>query len=227
MKQSIFTLAVLIAACGGSGQEYVTGAASSALGAAGNESRCATCHSTDGTQAGFAGNSLADIAYHSSFKGGGAQTLLAAANACITGWMGGQALNDGDEEWMLLQSYLRSISEPTKTAPNALAPEVLANEAEYTAAYSGGDAAKGAASYSASCGKCHEQGLVVGTSAALATSALKALSVGRIAQKVRTSGPPPSGSGDTADSTPGPMPFFEPKDLSAEQLKDIVAYLKQ
>ena len=49
---------------------------------------------------------------------------------------------------------------------------------------------------------------------------------GRIAQKVRTSGPPPSGMMDAMDSTPGPMPFFEPSDLSDDDLSNIIAYIK-
>ena len=51
------------------------------------------------------------------------------------------------------------------------------------------------------------------------------LSIGRIAQQVRTSGPPPSGMNDATDSTPGPMPFFEPSELPASDLADIVAFL--
>jgi mono/diheme cytochrome c family protein len=228
MQRSIAIIAVLAAACGaGSGQEYVTSSASSALGAAGNEAKCATCHSTDGTQLGFAGNTLKDIAYHSSYKGGGAPNLLAAANACITGWMGGTALKDGDAEWLMLRSYLQSISDTSKTTPNELAPEVLADEAAYTAAYGGGTAAAGQAKFATYCGKCHDSALVVGKSPAPPKAALKALTIGRIAQQVRTSGPPPSGSGDTADRTPGPMPFFEPKDLSAQDLKDIIAFVRE
>src|SRR5438132_1148077 len=107
MKHVIISLAALAAACAGNGQEYVTGSASAALGAAGNQAMCSTCHSTDGTQAGFAGNTLKDIAYHASYKGGGAPNLLAGANACITGWMGGKALKESDGEWMMLHSYLQ------------------------------------------------------------------------------------------------------------------------
>ena len=40
---------------------------------------------------------------------------------------------------------------------------------------------------------------------------------GRIAQQVRTSGPPPSGMMDATDSTPGPMPLFEPDELTPAQ----------
>jgi len=54
---------------------------------------------------------------------------------------------------------------------------------------------------------------------------LKTKTIGRIAQQVRTSGPPPSGTGDAMDLTPGPMPFFEPDELSAQDLEDIIAYV--
>jgi hypothetical protein len=56
---------------------------------------------------------------------------------------------------------------------------------------------------------------------------LKTKTIGRIAQKVRTSGPPPSGRKDAMDTTPGPMTFFEISDLSVADLKDIIAFIKQ
>ncbi|MCA9547292.1 MAG: c-type cytochrome, partial [Myxococcales bacterium] len=159
-------------------------------------------------------------------KGGGAPDLLAATNACVTGWMGGAALTADSAEWTALEGYLQSISDEAVTAPNALAPEVLADEAAYEAAYAGGDAAAGEAKYNAVCGVCHNSALKVGPTAAYPTAALRGYTAGRIAQKVRTSGPPPSGMNDAADSTPGPMPFFEPDELSSEDLADIIAYLK-
>ncbi|MCB9552230.1 MAG: hypothetical protein H6705_10170 [Myxococcales bacterium] len=80
----------------GAGQQtanlYFDGEESAALGADGNEARCATCHSNDGTRRGFSGATMQDIAFRTSFKGGDAPDLLAATNACVTGWMGGEAL---------------------------------------------------------------------------------------------------------------------------------------
>jgi hypothetical protein len=73
---------------------------------------------------------------------------------------------------------------------------------------------------------CHDDGLTVNTSIAPIKSAISIYSVGRIAQQVRTSGPPPSGALDAGDSTPGPMPFFELKDLPQQDLADIIAYIK-
>lgn len=213
-------------ASGPDGMALYNGEASAALGAAGNEAKCSTCHSNDGTEAGFSGSSMMDIAYRERFKGGGAPDLLAATNACVTGWMGGAALTADSAEWMALEGYLQSISDEAVTAANDLAPEVLADEAAYEAAYAGGDAAAGEAKFNAVCGVCHNSGLTVGPTAAYAEDVLSAYTVGRIAQKVRTSGPPPSGSADAADSTPGPMPFFEPDELSSEDLADIIAYLK-
>jgi len=213
--------------CSGANGDYVTGASSSGLGAKSNQAKCATCHSQDGTAANFSGSTFKDIAYHSAYKGGDAKTTLDAANACVTGWMGGTALKDGDPAWTSMQSYLKSISDPSKTAPNPLAPEVLADVNAYDAAYQGGNASAGAAKYTAVCGKCHDSGLVIGSVAALSKAALKNFSVGRIAQQVRTSGPPPSGTNDKTDSTPGPMPFFQPSFLSAQDLKDIIAYVRQ
>ena len=206
-------------------EEYYNAEASARLGSATNESTCATCHSNDGAQAGFSGNTFQDIAYLTSYKGGGAPTLLDGSNACITGWMGGTALTEADEEWTMLKEYMESISDPGVTTPNALVPEVLADEAAYEAAYAGGDAAAGEMAYATSCGRCHAGNVVVGSATSPSTTGLGVYSVGRIAQQVRTSGPPPSGTADANDSTPGPMPFFEEKDLSTQDLADIAAYL--
>lgn len=208
------------------GRAYFDGEESAALGAAGNESRCSTCHSNDGTLAGFSGKSMQDIAFKTAYKGGEAPDLLAGVNACVTGWMGGEALTGEDERYVALTGYFESISDPASTTPNPIAPEVLADEAAYELAYAGGDAAAGAAKYAANCAVCHDAALVIGTTPAYAKAALGGFSIGRIAQKVRTAGPPPSGTMDASDTTPGPMPFFEPEELSAEDLADIIAHLK-
>jgi mono/diheme cytochrome c family protein len=203
---------------------YYKTKASSSLGAAGNEATCATCHSIDGTQVGFSGNTLKDIAFHTSFKGGSAKTLLDGANACVAGWMGGKALVATDARWVALKTTLESVSSKSQTAPNVVAPEVLENEAEYETAYAAGDAKAGVAKYTQSCASCHASGLNVG--GRTAPTSLKSYSIGRIAQQVRTSGPPPSGKADKTDTTPGPMPFFEVKDLAVQDLKDIIAFIK-
>lgn len=206
-------------------QAYYDGPESVALGASSNQARCSTCHSNDGTQDGISGNSFKDIAYHTSFKGGEAD-LLGGVNACVVGWMGGAALAQDDAAFVGLKAYMESISDPAATDANAIAPEVLADEAAYEAAYAGGDPAAGATKYAKACAVCHDNGLVVGSTGAYPKATLAGYTVGRIAQKVRTAGPPPSGTADAADSTPGPMPFFEPKDLAAADLADIIAHLK-
>ncbi len=206
--------------------EYFDGEMSAALGADGNQARCSTCHSADGSLAGFSGQSAQDSAYKDSYKGGDAPDLISAVNACVTGWMGGAALADTDPEYIGLLGYLESISDPAETTPNTLAPEVLADEAAYEAAYAGGDAAAGAAKYAANCATCHDVALQVNLFPAYPKASLAGYSIGRIAQKVRTSGPPPSGTADASDTTPGPMPFFEPEELPAADLADIIAHLK-
>lgn len=208
------------------GSAYYSGEMSRALGASGNEADCALCHSNDGSQDGWPGYTFKDIAFRSGFKGGDAPDLLAASNACITGWMGGTAITESDDAWTGLKMYMESISDSSVTDPNGLSPEVLADEAAYEAAYAGGDAAAGEAAYNKACASCHDNAVVVGPTAAFPKSVLSAYSVGRIAQKVRTSGPPPSGMNDASDTTPGPMPFFEPADLSEDDLKNIIAHLK-
>ncbi|MEL6182096.1 MAG: cytochrome c, partial [Myxococcota bacterium] len=211
---------------GASGEEYYQGSLSMALGAEGNEADCAQCHSNDGTQDGWPGYTFQNIAFRSAFKGGDAPDLLSGANACVTGWMGGTALTETDEAWIALKGYLESISDSSVTDPNGLAPEVLADEAAYEAAYAGGDATAGEAAYTKACASCHDAALTVGTVASFPKATLAAFSIGRIAQKVRTSGPPPSGMSDAADTTPGPMPFFEPADLSTTDLQNIIAFIK-
>ena len=206
--------------------EYYNSELSASLGANGNQARCSTCHSNDGSVAGRSGYSMMDIAYKDSWKGGDATTLLDAINACVTGWMGGTALTADDEGYIMLETYFQGISNPANSTPNAITPEVLDDEAAYEAAYGGGDAAAGEAVYNNSCAVCHDVALVVGTSPALSKVGLAAFTVGRIAQKVRTSGPPPSGLNDAADLTPGPMPFFEMPELSTQDLANLIAYLK-
>lgn len=207
------------------GRALYEGAESAALGAANNQARCSTCHSDDGTLTGFSGESMQDIAFKDGYKGGDID-LLAAVNACVTGWMGGTALTADQPEYLALAGFLEDISDPAATTANLLTPEVLADEAAYEAAYSGGDAAAGAAKYTTSCGGCHDSGLVVANIAAYPKATISAFTVGRIAQKVRTSGPPPSGTNDASDTTPGPMPFFEPEELSETDLADIIAHLR-
>jgi len=207
-------------------REYFDGEVSAALGAANNQARCDTCHSDDGS-VGRSGDSLVDIANKASYKGGDATTLLEAVNACVAGWMGGTPLTETDAEYQALADYLDDISDPSATDPNPLTPEVLADQAAYEIAYATGDAMAGAAEYSEHCSFCHDAGLVVGTSTPPPLAALASRPNGRIAQKVRTSGPPPSGMNDDADSTPGPMPFFEPDEISTSALANIIAYIRQ
>jgi cytochrome c553 len=227
-----FVVVLATTSCGSSdgtvsGEVYFSGKESAALGKTGNTANCSTCHGNEVGETGFPGNTMANIAYHTSFKGGGAATLLAGSNACVTGWMGGTALTADSKKWLALEAYLQSISSIEMTTPNAIAPEVLANEAAYATAYAGGSATAGAAKYAKSCGSCHDNAIVVGAAPAISRTIMKSKSIGRIAQQVRTAGPPPSGTSDAADSTPGPMAFFEPKDLSAQDLKDIIAFVKQ
>ncbi|MCB9648152.1 MAG: c-type cytochrome [Deltaproteobacteria bacterium] len=231
MKKLISTLAIglLTAACGGEettsdARDYYDGAKSAALGASTNKATCATCHAADGA-AGYPGNTFEDIAYRSSYKGGDAD-LLGGVNACVTGWMGGTALTATSESYLKIVEFMQSISDSAVTDPNALAPEVLADEAAYEAAYAGGDATRGQALYGTYCGRCHDAALVVGAVTSPPKAGLSSRTVGRIAQQVRTAGPPPSGMSDASDTTPGPMPFFEMKDLSAADLKDIIAHIK-
>ena len=205
-------------------RDYYDGDASAALGASTNETRCATCHSDEDGKAGYSGDSLRNIAYKDSYKGGTAD-LRGAVNACVGGWMAGAELQAEDPEYLALVAFFEDVSDPAARTPNPLAPEVLADVAAYETAYAGGDAGRGAAKWDLHCAKCHDASITVGRSLAPAAAVLATLTIGRIAQQVRTSGPPPSATDDANDSTPGPMPFFEPDELPPADLADIVAYL--
>lgn len=223
--QRLFVL--LFVGCSSAGPPIYDGPSSAALGAPGNQATCHTCHSNDGSRAGFPGNSLKNIAYRKTFKGDATNRLLIAVNACTTEWMGGAALTENDAAWKEIARYLESISDPSVTTPNPMVAEVLDDLPAYEAAYTGGDAGRGAGLYDENCARCHDHALRVATSIALSRDQLKAFPIGRIAQKVRTSGPPQSARKDAMDTTPFPMPFFEVRDLSQESLKDIIAFLKR
>lgn len=228
-SQTAMTVAatMTIAACGDSTSDALyAGAESAALGAQGNEARCSSCHALEQSP-GFSGTPMTNIAFRSAYKGGGAPTLLDATNACVTGWMGGEALTADDARYVELKAYMESISDPSVTEPPSLAPEVLADEAAYGERYANGDASAGAAKYEQSCGGCHDSALKLGVVPSLPKASLAGATAGRIAQKVRTSGPPPSGMSDASDTTPGPMPFFEPDELSQQDLADIIAHILQ
>ena len=135
---------------------------------------------------------MKDIAYRARFKGG-EENLHGGVNACVVGWMGGEALAADSAEYLAIKEYFESISSSSVTDANAIAPEMLADEAAYEMAYGGGDAAAGAAVYDKACARCHDSGLVVNVVPALNKSVLKTYTAGRLAQKVRTSGPPPPG----------------------------------
>lgn len=204
--------------------DYYQGELSAALGVQGNQATCATCHSNDGSPR--TGSTFTDIAFRSSFNAGASKTLLEAINVCVSEWMGGRELKSADSEFLQLKSYLESLSDPSKKTPNLIQPEVLANTAAYEAAYQGGNAILGMAKYRVACAGCHSGGLHVGQAQAPQALSIRTYSIGRISQKVRTSGSPLSGTSEPVDSTPGPMPFFELGDLPSADLKDIVAYVR-
>ena len=140
--------------------------------------------------------------------------------------MGGDPLDATSEEYQSIEAYILSNSDPAETAVTPIMPDVRMTLDEYEMDYAGGDPMLGAKPYLRYCGLCHDVGLVVGAHAAPELSSFTGMSVGRIAQKVRTSGPPPSTMDAAVDETPGPMPFFEEKDLSSTDLRDIIAFIQ-
>ncbi|GAB4202388.1 MAG: hypothetical protein OHK0013_15610 [Sandaracinaceae bacterium] len=211
---------------GSRGEALFSGPESARLGSATNAARCSTCHAVDPAERGGSGDAMMNIAYRSSFKGGMAPTLLDATNACVVGWMGGAPLAETSPDFVALRTFFESVSDPAVTAPNTMMPEVLADEAAYEAAYAGGDPIRGQAAYERYCARCHEGALDVAGVPSFPRAILATRTIGRIAQKVRTSGPVPSGTMDATDTTGGPMPFFEPDELPREELRDLIAYVR-
>ena len=205
---------------------FLDGPDSAQLGGEQNQVTCYTCHTGDGSQFGFCGNTLKDLGYRESWMGGGADSLMGASNKCIEGWMAGDALDEGSEPYEAIQAYIMDGSDPAVTTPNAIMPEVLADLDAYEAIYVDGNAEAGLDRYVRYCSLCHGVGLVVGAHAAPDLSEFATMTAGEIARQVRTSGPPPSAMDAEVDETPGPMPFFEEKDLSTEDLRNIIAYMQ-
>ena len=128
-----YVFLVLIGCSGG--PPIYDGAASASLGAPGNQATCHTCHSNDGTQAGFPGNSMKNIAYRKAFKGGATTKLIIAVDACTTEWMGGAALTEDSPTWKELERYLQSISDFVVIDPNPFVFEVFDEEPEALASF--------------------------------------------------------------------------------------------
>lgn len=227
---------------------YFRGVDSQALGASGNQADCALCHSDTEIQLGFSGYPLNDSAYLTDFKGSREDGFLGATNFCLVEFMGADPgfgeLNASDPRYVSLIAYIESISYPIITTSRPEDAEVLADLPAYAAAYSGGDPAAGESSFMTWCAPCHlprpnapQITLTLGdindprgVTAAPDTPSLATRTTGVIAQKVRTSGTSiPSSLADDAaddDKTLGPMPFFLPSILPAEELKNIIAYIQ-
>jgi len=123
---------------------------------------CATCHtvgkavpvlSTQGPHAGniTPGYDLYGAATRGSWWGGYETTLLDAMNTCITEFMGGAALDAGDERARELYEYLAANGPETPTPALPLTVVKTVNDLSTLS----GDAASGGDVYRRACAGCH------------------------------------------------------------------------
>jgi len=201
----------------GSGQsvyeERVTGA---------NTFRCATCHAlTEPTSDGLRrpGHPIGDATRRPSYKNGKVPRLIDAVNSCLTEWMNAEAWTDSDPRFTALSGWLEETA--VKHGAPAVAPELKIQRVDPPSTLTGGDAARGNATFNGSCVVCHGQN-GDGTERAPNVRGL-GLEPSYIAERVRRSG--------RADSkvypglTGGVMPFWGADRLSEMELLDIVAFL--
>lgn len=122
-----------------------------------NRFSCATCHSVvPGAPAVVPGRfdsgyNLAAAAARPSWWGGYATSLLGAMNVCIEEFMGGRALQPGDDGARQIGAYLAEQAPPD---PQPAAPFTIVRAVTPLDGMAG-DAARGGAIYAASCQRCH------------------------------------------------------------------------
>jgi thiosulfate dehydrogenase len=164
--------ALAVVAIGGCGDEQVSAAE---LGARRlrdprlstspfNRSSCATCHrlappaglppvDADGRHPGAIdpGYNLADTVHRPSWWGGDQLRLLDAVNTCLTGFMGGRALEPDEDAARQIYEYLVTVS--PDPAPPALPVTVVRTVDDLPDL--AGDADRGRDVYDRACRRCH------------------------------------------------------------------------
>ena len=131
-----------------------------------NRSSCATCHrlappaglppvDADGRHQGAidAGYNLADTVHRPSWWGGDELRLLDAVNTCLTGFMGGRALEPDEDAARQIYEYLVEVS--PDPAPPALPVTVVRTIDDLIALAPDADAERGRDVYDRACRRCH------------------------------------------------------------------------
>lgn len=186
-----------------------------------NTFTCATCHalrepSGDGLRR--PGHPIGDATRRASYKNGMLPRMLDAVNSCLTEWMNADAWTETDPRYTALHAWLDG--QAAGVAQGA-APLVKIERVAPPAMLTGGDAARGLATFNGSCAVCHGAN-ALGTQKAPQVSGL-GLEAGYVATRVRTSGR--SDSKVYPGLTGGVMPFWGADRLSDAELVDIVAFL--
>lgn len=184
----------------------------------GNSFACATCHalsepSADGLRR--PGHPIGDATRRSRWKNGEAKTFLDAVNSCVTEWMVAPAWKPSDPRFAALSSFLDA------QAPAGAAEAVSYEIAPPPSEVSGGDVARGRATFNETCVVCHgKDGLGTNRGPRVAGSVRLPE---YIASRIRTSGSPTSGV--YSGLTGGVMPFWSKERLSDPEVRDLVAFI--
>jgi thiosulfate dehydrogenase len=129
-----------------------------------NRSSCATCHdrelpgglpaaAPDGTHPGTinAGYGVANSVHRPSWWGGDELRLLDAVNVCLTGFMGGRPLGDGEDQTRQIYEFLAARS--PDPAPAALPLTVVRTITDLGDL--AGDPERGRGVFARACHRCH------------------------------------------------------------------------
>jgi cytochrome c len=191
-----------------------------------NTFKCATCHAlaepaNDGLRR--PGHPIGDATRRPSYKNGKVPRMIDAVNSCLTEWMNAEPWTESDARYTALHAWLDDTATELGAAPSRNAPALQIQRVDPPLMVSGGDAARGQATFNGSCIVCHGAN-GEGTERAPNVRGL-GLDPGYIATRVRTSGR--SDSKVYPGLTGGVMPFWGADRLSDNELIDIVAYLEK
>lgn len=184
----------------------------------GNSFACATCHALSEPSADALrrpAHPIGNATRRSHWKNGKAVTFLDAVNSCVTEWMVAPAWQSTDPRFVALRSYLDSQA-PSGDAPD-LSYEIVTPPADVT----GGDIARGRATFNQSCVVCHGSdglGTIRGPKVA---GSLRLPEY--IAGRIRMSGS--ARSAVYSGLTGGVMPFWAKDRLSDAEVRDLVAFI--
>jgi mono/diheme cytochrome c family protein len=185
----------------------------------GNSFSCATCHalaepSADGVRR--PGHAVGDSTRRPRWKNGKAPTFLAAVNSCLEEWMVAPPWKASDGSFVALRDYLDA------QAPAGRAPELKFEIVPPPAELSGGDVARGRATFARTCVVCHGAG---GTGTDRGPKvARSARAESYLAQRIRNSGSKKSAV--YGELTGGVMPFWAKDRLTDDEVRDLVAFMK-